>query len=433
MTTDRRNFLKLMGVGGVGASLSACGTVPAAGGDSTAAALGKSAGRRVVVVGGGYGGAIAAKYIRMFDKSIEVVLIEPNRQFVSCPFSNLYIGGMLPDLTSLTIGYDKLAANHGIKLVHDTVTAVDAAKKTLTVSGVTVDYDRLVLSPGVDFRTEEIDGYNLATTPEIMPHAWKAGAQTLLLRKQLVDMPNGGTVVLTIPLGPFRCPPGPYERTSMIAMYLKQHKPKSKIVVLDANPDIVSKAGLFKKGWKKHYDGMIQYKGAQKVTAVNAATRSVFIEGIEEVKGDVVNVIPPQRAARIAAAAGVIGPDKNWCPINGTTFESTLHKNIHVIGDACNAGAMPKSGYSANSEAKICAANIVALMNGKETTEMSGINTCYSYLSAKEAVSVAAVYTVKEGKIIAVPNSGGVSPDLSEVEAVYASSWLKNILTEMST
>ena len=432
MTTDRRNFLKLMGVGGVGASLSACGTMPA-GGDSTAASLGKSAGRRVVVVGGGYGGSIAAKYIRMFDKSIEVVLIEPNRQFVSCPFSNLYIGGMLPDLTSLTIGYDKLAANHGIKMVHDAVTAVDAAKKTITVSGVTVDYDRLVLSPGVDFRTEEIDGYDLATTPEIMPHAWKAGAQTMLLRKQLVDMPNGGTVVLTIPLAPFRCPPGPYERTSMIAMYLKEHKPKSKIVVLDANPDIVSKAGLFKKGWKKHYDGMIQYRGAQKVTAINAATRSVFIEGIEEVKGDVVNVIPPQRAARIAAAAGVVDSDKKWCPINGTTFESTLQKNIHVIGDACNAGAMPKSGYSANSEAKICAANIVALMNGKETTEMSGINTCYSYISAKEAVSVAGVYAVKDGKIIGVPNSGGVSPDLSEVEAVYASSWLKNILTEMST
>jgi sulfide dehydrogenase [flavocytochrome c] flavoprotein subunit len=216
-------------------------------------------------------------------------------------------------------------------------------------------------------------------------------------------------------------------------MYLKQHKPKSKIVVLDANPDIVSKAGLFRKGWKKHYDGMIQYRSAQKVTAVNANNRSVFIEGIEEVKGDVVNVIPPQRAGRVAGLAGVIGPDKNWCPINGTTFESTLQKNIHVIGDACIAGAMPKSGYSANSEAKICAANIVALMNGRELTDMSGINVCYSFISAKEAVSVAGVYAVQDGKIITVPNSGGVSPDLSEVEAVYASSWLKNILTEMST
>ncbi len=426
MTTDRRNFLKLMGVGGVGASLAACGT--------TGTGLDKSAGRRVVVVGGGYGGTIAAKYIRMQDKSIEVVLIEPNRQYVSCPLSNLYITGLFPDLSSLTIGYDKLVANHGIKMIYDSVTAIDPAKKTVTVSGGTViDYDRLVLSPGVDFRAEEIEGYDLATTPLIMPHAWKAGPQSTLLRKQLEDMPNGGTVVLTVPLAPFRCPPGPYERTSLIAMYLKQHKPKSKIIVLDANPDIASKAGLFRRGWKKHYEGIIQYRAAQKVTAVNAKTHSVFIEGIEEVKGDVVNVIPPQRAGRIAGVAGLIGPDKAWCPVNGTTFESTLQKNIHVIGDACIAGAMPKSAHSANSEAKVCAINVVALMNGKETVEMSGVNTCFSYLSATEAISVAGVYVVKAGQIVAVPNSGGVSPDLSEAEAIYAASWLKNILTEMST
>ena len=432
MTTDRRKFLTLMGVGGVGVTLSACSTQPASTAMS-AAGLAKGAGRRVVVVGGGYGGAIAAKYIRMMDKSIEVVLIEPNQQFVSCPFSNLYIGGLLKDLTTLSIGYDKLAANHGIKLVHDSVSAIDPLKKTVTVSSGTIDFDRLVLSPGIDFRAEEIEGYDLATTPQIMPHAWKAGPQTLLLRKQLVDMPNGGTVLITVPLAPFRCPPGPYERASMIAMYLKEHKPKSKVVVLDANPDLASKAGLFRKGWKKHYEGIIDYRAAQKVTAVNAKNRTVFVEGIHEVKGDVVNVIPPQRAGNIARVAGLIGPDKAWCPVDATTFESTLQKSIHVIGDACNAGAMPKSAYSANSQAKICATNIVALMSGKETTEMSGINTCYSYLSAREAVSVAAVYTVKEGKIIAVPNSGGVSPDLSEIEAIYASSWLKNILTEMST
>lgn len=435
MTTNRRSFLQLMSVGGIGASLTACGTPPTSPSSSSATAqtLRKSSGRRVVVVGGGYGGTIAAKYIRMLDKSIDVVLIEPNKQFVSCPFSNLYIGGLLKDMSSLTIGYDKLSANHGITMVHDTVTGIDAARKTVTVSSGTIDYDRLVLSPGVDFRAEELAGYDLASTPLVMPHAWKAGPQTLLLRKQLEDMPNGGTVVISVPLAPFRCPPGPYERASMMAMYLKQHKPNSKLVILDANPDIVSKAGLFRKGWKKYYDGIIQYRGAQKVTAVNTKNRSVFIEGMEEVKGDVVNVIPPQRAGNIARVAGLIGPDKSWCPINATTFESTMQKNIHVIGDACAAGAMPKSGYSANSEAKVCAANIVALMNGKETTEMSGINVCYSTISAKEAVSVAGVYAVKDGKIIAVPNSGGVSPDLSEVEAVYASSWLKNILTEMST
>ncbi len=432
MTNERRSFLKLMGLGGVGATLAA-GNMPFAHAAVTASELSKSAGRRVVVVGGGFGGTIAAKYIRMMDKSIEVVLIEPKKEYVSCPFSNLYIGGKLKDLSSLSIGYDKLAANHGIKLVHDMVTAVDAAKKTVTVSGGTIDYDRLVMSPGIDFRTEEIEGYDLATTPLVMPHAWQAGPQTLLLRKQLVDMPDGGTVVITVPLSPFRCPPGPYERTNMIAMYLKEFKPKSKIVVLDANPDITSKGALFRKGWKKHYDGMIQYRSAQKVTAIDASKRSVFIEGIEEVKGDVVNVIPPQRAGQIARVAGLIGPDKAWCPVDATTFESTLQKNIHVIGDASSAGAMPKSGYSANSEAKVCATNIVALMNGKETTELSGINTCYSAISAKETVSVAGVYTVKEGNIISVPGSGGVSPDLSEVETVYASSWMKNILTEMST
>ncbi len=432
MTNERRSFLKLMGLGGVGATLAA-GNMPFAHAAVTASELSKSAGRRVVVVGGGFGGTIAAKYIRMMDKSIEVVLIEPKKEYVSCPFSNLYIGGKLKDLSSLSIGYDKLAANHGIKLVHDMVTAVDAAKKTVTVSGGTIDYDRLVMSPGIDFRTEEIEGYDLATTPLVMPHAWQAGPQTLLLRKQLVDMPDGGTVVITVPLSPFRCPPGPYERTNMIAMYLKEFKPKSKIVVLDANTDITSKGALFRKGWKKHYDGMIQYRSAQKVTAIDASKRSVFIEGIEEVKGDVVNVIPPQRAGQIARVAGLIGPDKAWCPVDATTFESTLQKNIHVIGDASSAGAMPKSGYSANSEAKVCATNIVALMNGKETTELSGINTCYSAISAKETVSVAGVYTVKEGNIISVPGSGGVSPDLSEVETVYASSWMKNILTEMST
>ena len=432
MTNERRSFLKLMGLGGVGATLAA-GNMPFAHAAVTASELSKSAGRRVVVVGGGFGGTIAAKYIRMMDKSIEVVLIEPKKEYVSCPFSNLYIGGKLKDLSSLSIGYDKLAANHGIKLVHDMVTAVDAAKKTVTVSGGTIDYDRLVMSPGIDFRTEEIEGYDLATTPLVMPHAWQAGPQTLLLRKQLVDMPDGGTVIITVPLSPFRCPPGPYERTNMIAMYLKEFKPKSKIVVLDANTDITSKGALFRKGWKKHYDGMIQYRSAQKVTAIDASKRSVFIEGIEEVKGDVVNVIPPQRAGQIARVAGLIGPDKAWCPVDATTFESTLQKNIHVIGDASSAGAMPKSGYSANSEAKVCATNIVALMNGKETTELSGINTCYSAISAKETVSVAGVYTVKEGNIISVPGSGGVSPDLSEVETVYASSWMKNILTEMST
>ena len=425
-TFDRRNFLKALGVGS-GAAMAGCAT----GGGSLA--MGKSAGKRVVVVGGGYGGTIAAKYVRMLDPASEVVLVERSRQFVSCPFSNLVIGGALPDLKTLTIGYDKLTANHGVKVVHDTITAVDTAKKTVTGSTGTLEYDRLILSPGIDFRFEELEGYDPATTPETMPHAWKAGDQTLLLRDQIRAMKDGGTVIISIPTGPFRCPPGPYERASMIAMYLKQHKPKSKILILDANPDIVSKGGLFRKGWAKYYPGMIEYRGAKRVTAVKPRAMTVSVEGLEDVRGDVINVIPPQRAGDIARTAGLVGPDKRWCPVNPTTFESTLAKGVHVIGDACIAGAMPKSGYSANSEAKVCATNVVALMNGREPTELSGINTCYSYITDKEAVSVAAVYTIKNNAIVSVPGSGGVSPDLSELEAVYASSWLKNILTEMST
>ncbi len=433
MTIDRRSFLKLLGAGAGAGALYGCAGAPAVSSGSTAEIMPKT-GRRVVVVGGGYGGTIAAKYIRMNDPSIEVVLVERNDHYVSCPFSNLYIGGMMKDLSPLTIKYDKLAANHGIKVVQAEVTAIDAAAKTVVTSKGAIKYDRLVVSPGIDFRTEEIQGYDIATTPEIMPHAWKAGPQTILLRKQLEAMPAGGTVVLSIPLAPFRCPPGPYERTSMIAMFLKEYKPKSKIIVLDGNPDIVSKKGLFLKGWKKHYEGIIDYRAAKKVTAVDTKNMSVLIEGIEEVKGHVINVIPPQRAGHIAVAAGLTGDDKKWCPVNPMTFESTKHKDIHVIGDSSIAGAMPKSGYSANSEAKVCATNIVALMNGKEITELSGINTCYSYLSRKEAVSVTGVYRVNKEKhvIEPVPGSVGVSPDLSELEAVYAESWVKNILTEMS-
>ncbi len=429
MTLDRRSFLKLVGAGAgaVGAV-----SLPMIG---QAAELMPKSGKRVVVIGGGYGGTIAAKYIRMMDKSIEVVMIERNDHFVSCPFSNLYIGGVITDLNTLTIKYDKLAANHGVKVVQAEVTAIDPAGKSVTTSKGTIAYDRLVVSPGVDFRLEEMKGYDAAAM-EKMPHAWKAGPQTVLLRKQLVEMKDGGTVVITVPLAPYRCPPGPYERASMVAHYLKANKPKSKLVMLDANPDITSKGGLFKKGWKDNYAGIIDYRGAKKVTEVDAKAMAVMVEGLEEVKGDVINVIPPQRAGHIAVAAGLVGDDKNWCPVNATTFESTKQPGIHVIGDACVAGAMPKSGYSANSEAKVCAMNVVALMNGRETTELSGINTCYSYITDKDAISVAGVYAVKDGKIVGVPNSGGVSPadySAAKIEAVYAESWLRNILIEMST
>ncbi len=327
MTLDRRSFIKVLG-GASGLALAGCATqggAPAVASGSAAEIMPKGSARRVVVVGGGYGGAIAAKYVRMLDKSIEVVMIERNDHFVSCPFSNLYIGGLMQDLSPITIRYDKLTANHGVKVLQAEVTAVDPAAKTVATSKGTLKYDRLIMSPGIDFRLDEVKGYDAAAM-ELMPHAWKAGPQTVLLRKQLEAMKDGGTVLMSVPLAPYRCPPGPYERANMISLYLKQHKPKSKVLMLDANPDVSSKGALFKKGWKDNYAGMFEYSGAKKVTEVNAKSRSVLVEGIDEVKGDVVNVIPPQRAGRIAVAAGLVGADKNWCPVNATTFESTLHK-----------------------------------------------------------------------------------------------------------
>lgn len=421
---NRRNFIQMAGIA-TGLGLAPFSILARAG------ELLPKKGRRVVVVGGGYGGTIAAKYIRMSDPSIEVVLIERNKTFISCPFSNLVIGGNR-NLDENKIGYDALAANHGIQMVYGEVTAVDVAARKVRLAEGDVSYDRLILSPGIDFRFDEIEGYDAAETPKVIPHAWKAGEQTLLLRKQLVDMADGGVVVLSIPVTPFRCPPGPYERISQIAWHLKNHKPKSKIIVLDANPDIVSKGPLFRKAWEKHYKGMIEFNASNKVTKVNAKARSVD-NGVEEIKGDVVNLIPPQKAGLVAYLAGVVGEDKKWCPVNQTTFESTIVPNVHVIGDACSAGAMPKSGYSANSQAKVCALNVVQLMNGKPLIDPSHVNVCYSFVSDKEAISVSAVYKVDKGATIAVPNSGGVSPDLSELEGVYARSWIKNILHEMSS
>ncbi|GAO35280.1 flavocytochrome C sulfide dehydrogenase [Sulfuricella sp. T08] len=421
---DRRSFIKLLGAA-TGVGLAGAPFI------TSAAEMLPKKGRRVVVIGGGYGGSIVAKYIRINDPSIEVVMIERDKKFVSCPFSNTVIGGFR-DIKDNTITYENLAANNGIKVVYDEVTAVDTSAKKVVVSGGTISYDRLVLSPGIDFRFEEIEGYDPVATPKVIPHAWKAGEQTLLLRKQLVDLPKGGTVVMSIPVTPFRCPPGPYERISMMAWHLKNHNPTAKIIVLDANPDIVSKGPLFKKAWAKHYEGMIDYRPAQKVTKVDAKNRSVDT-GVEEIKGDLVNLVPPQKAGLIAHKAGVVGEDKKWCPVNQLSFESTLAKDVHIIGDSCIAGAMPKSGYSANSQAKVCATNIVQLMNGQDLIDPSHTNVCYSYVTEKEAISVAAVYKVADGKTIAVANSGGVSPDLSELEAIYAKSWIKNILHEMSS
>lgn len=416
----RRNFLKVAGgtaaVGAIGIPHIAFG-----------------ASKKVVVVGGGVGGATVAKYLRRADSSIEVTLIEPNKHYYTCFMSNEVLGGERT-MDSIKFDYTGLA-KHGVKVVHDTVTGIDAAaRKVTTAGGQSFAYDRCVVSPGIDFKWEAIAGYD-EKVAETIPHAWKAGPQTVTLHKQLLDMKDGGTVIIAPPVGPFRCPPGPYERASQIANYLKKNKPKSKVLILDSS-DKFSKQGLFMAGWKKHYGDMIEWVSAAnggKIESVDAASRTV--QGtIDKFTGDVVNIIPPQKAGKIAHTAGLVN-DKGWCPINQGTFESTIHANIHVIGDASVAGAMPKSGYSANSQAKVCAAAVAALLNGMEAPVPAYVNTCYSLITPEHGISVAAVYQLVDGAIAGVKGAGGLTPaDASEEmlkrEVAYAHSWFKNITAD---
>jgi sulfide dehydrogenase [flavocytochrome c] flavoprotein subunit len=391
--------------------------------------------RQVVVVGGGIGGATAAKYIRMADAGIDVTLIEPNKFYYTCFMSNEVLAGHR-SIDSLKFGYDGLRA-HGVKVIHDLASGIDpVAKKVTTKSGQTLSYDRCIVSPGISLKWGAIEGY----TPEAaekMPHAWKAGPQTVLLRKQLEAMPDGGTMLIVAPPNPFRCPPGPYERACQVGSYFKQHKPKSKILVLDQKPKF-SKFGLFQDAWTRHYgygkqDGMIDWisgDGGGKVTRVDPKTMTV--EAAVDFEGDVINVIPPQQAGKIAFDADLV--DKTgWCPIKGRTFESTLHKDIYVVGDAAIAAPLPKSGYAANSEAKVCAAAVVASLNDQPAPEPSWVNTCYSLVTPDEGISVAMVYKLDEkGKISKIKGSGGLTPKevdpvMRKREARYAHSWLANI------
>jgi sulfide dehydrogenase [flavocytochrome c] flavoprotein subunit len=388
---------------------------------------------RVVVVGGGYGGAIAAKYIKLMDPDIHVRLIEQNKKFVSCPLSNEVLGGER-DIDSLTFDYRGLS-KRGVAVVRDEVVSVNPDRQSIKgKSGNLYKYDKLVLSPGIGFRWDAIDGYN-ADVAERIPHAWKAGPQTLTLRKQLKDMQDGGVVYIVAPRNPFRCPPGPYERAAQMAHYLKQEKPKSKVIILDAK-DKFAKQALFMTGWKKFYGDMIEWVSAADGGTVEAvdADKMQLTGMVETFKGDVINLIPPQKAAGIAEAAE-LADATGWCPVNQQTFESTIHKNVHVIGDSCIAGAMPKSGYSANSQGKVCAAAIVAEVNGLEAPEPSYVNTCYSIIAPEYGVSVAAVYELSDGKITAIAGAGGLSPsDTSErhraEEAQYARSWFRNIMSD---
>jgi len=374
------------------------------------------------------------------DSSVDVTVIEANKAYYTCFMSNEVLSGER-SLDSLKFGYSGLQ-KHGIKVVHDWVSSIDAASRTVkTEGGASFKYDRCIVSPGIDFKWDTIQGYD-ASIAESKPHAYKAGPQTTTLRKQLEAMKDGGTFIIAPPPNPFRCPPGPGERITQVANYFKEHKPKSKIIAFDPKGGF-SKKPWFQDGWARHHGfdagnptgaGMISYHKEDGVVAFDASTNTVTTASGNKVKGDVVNIIPAQKAGKVAFAAGLTN-DKGWCPINGQTFESTIHANIHVVGDSSVASPMPKSGYAANSEAKVCAAAIVALLNDGKVPHPTYVNTCYSLINSNEGISVAMVYDFKDGKIVKVKGSGGLTSKkfdakMREREAQYAYSWFENITND---
>ena len=389
-------------------------------------------GPKVVVVGGGYGGATAAKYIRMWsDYGISVTLVEPNATFISCPISNLVLGGV-KTMADITTPYDNLSKRHGVQLVRDMVTSIDPEKRLVKLAGgAELAYDRLVLSPGVDFMWETLPGMASAEARDKVLHSWKAGAQTVALRKQLEAMPDGGVYALSIPLAPYRCPPGPYERACQIANYFSKAKPKSKVLVLDANDDVTSKGPLFKKAWSERYKGIVEYRPKHAVADVDAKTNTLKFEFNDDVTADVLNVIPPMRAGEIAVKTSLATANKRWCDVDFLTFESKAAKNIHILGDSIQiAPAMPKSGHMANQHGKTCAAAVVALLTGQEPNNLPVYNnTCYSFVSEEDVVHVASVhrYDAEKKTMVTVAGSGGVSSGANELEGRYALSWARNI------
>ena len=415
------------------AGLVAGGTLGLAGCASTGSSPSKA---RVLVVGGGYGGATAAKYVRLLsDYRIDVMMVEPNPQFVSCPVSNLVIAGM-KTMADITTPYTGLSSKHGVRVVQDTVTAIDATKRVATLaSGGTVAYDKLVLAPGIDFQWEQTEGLRAAHDSGQILHAWKAGPETMALRRQLEAMRDGGVYAITIPEAPYRCPPGPYERASVVAAYFKQAKPKSKVLILDGNPDVTSKGPLFKKAWAELYGPMIEYRPQHKVAGVDAKTNTVKFEVQDDVKADVLNVLPVMRAGALAVQTGLANANNRWCHVNFLNFESTAAKNIHVIGDAIQvAQGMPKSGHMANSHAKVTAAAIVAELQGLEINPHPMItNVCMSYVDATHVIHVASVheYETPKKSFFTIGGSGGVSDVRSDLEGRYAEAWARNIWADV--
>jgi NADPH-dependent 2,4-dienoyl-CoA reductase/sulfur reductase-like enzyme len=420
---SRRDVLKVATAGVAVGALGACATMGGARG-------------KVVVVGGGWGGGTAAKYVHLWSEGgIDVTLVEPNRDFVSCPMSNLVLGGSRT-IEQLTTSYDGLR-KRGVNVVHDTVAAIDADKKQVRLaSGTTLPYDRLVVSPGIEFMFEQVKGMDAAAT-ETIPHAWKAGPQTVLLRRQLEALPDGGVVVMSVPLAPYRCPPGPYERTCQIAHYLKTRKPKSKLIVLDANPQVTSKGPLFTRVWKEDYADIVDYRANMAVTEVDVKGKRFVTNLGDSIKGDVLNLIPPQRAANIARDAGLITANQRWCEVNWMTLESIKVPGVHVLGDATlSAPAMPKSGHMANQHGKAAAAAIIELMNGRTPIPPMMANTCYSFVDDKNAIHVASVHHwVAEKKTMeVVSGASGVSgQDRAQwsIEGLYAWGWAQTVWSDM--
>ena len=420
---DRRTFIKSAGLGATSLLLS-----------TNALGRGKKPPiGHVVVIGGGYAGTTAAKYIRMWSgNNIAVTVIEKQSQFVSCPLSNLVLGGS-KNINDLTFGYEAVQANYDINWVKDEVTAINTNDKKVTMKRGEISYDRLIVAPGVDFIYDALPNLASAEAQEAIPHAWKAGWQTVNLRKQLEAMPNGGVFVLTIPKTPYRCPPGPYERVCQVASYFKQHKPNSKIIVLDANPGIVSKKGLFSKAWEVEYKGIIDYRPNNIITEVDLASKTVTTD-FDKVKADVLNVIPAQTAGKPAKMAGLTEPDYPWCEINFLSYESKRIPKVHIIGDSVAAG-LPKSAHMATSQARVCASAIVELMHGRLPDPAPVFaNTCYSFIDGKQAMHVANVYRYDAGKKIMVSEKGGgVSAQPSEQEGKYANAWATNIWADVLT
>jgi len=388
---------------------------------------------RVVVIGGGYGGATVARYLRLWEPSIEVDLVEREPAFVSCPLSNLVIGGHA-SIDDVSRGYAGLA-KLGVVVIADSASAIDPARKTVRLArGPELRYDRLVVSPGVDFLFSAMPNYEAAAREGRVLHAWKAGAETVALRKRLEEMRDGGVYVLSIPLAPYRCPPGPYERACQVASYFKKAKPRSKVLVLDANEDITSKGSLFRRAWAELYPGLIEYQPNAVAVDVDGAARTVKLE-LDDVKGDVLNVVPPHRAGEIAAAAGLITHNQRWCNVDWRSMESTAVPGIHVLGDATLAApAMAKAGHMANQQGKVCAAAIIAMLAGRPPNpEPVYLSTCYSFVSATEAIHVASVHqwNDKEKTVTIVPGANGISAARSEQEGRYAWAWARNIWADM--